>query len=109
MTPATFRKLALSFPDSTEEPHFERTSFRVKKKIFATMVSDGSEAMVKVVPALRCKDLLKEHPEVFFSHGYWTQKLGAIGVKLPKADAKLMRELLDGAWQGVAPKRARAK
>ena len=32
----TFRKLALSFPEATEEPHFEKTSFRVKKKIFAT-------------------------------------------------------------------------
>lgn len=31
-----FRKLALSFPEVTEEPHFEKTSFRVKGKIFAT-------------------------------------------------------------------------
>jgi len=32
----SFRKLDLSFPEATEEPHFEKTSFRVKKKIFAT-------------------------------------------------------------------------
>jgi hypothetical protein len=25
-----------SFPKATEEPHFEKTSFRVKKKFFAT-------------------------------------------------------------------------
>ena len=31
-----FRKLALSFPEATEGPHFEKTSFRGKKKIFAT-------------------------------------------------------------------------
>ncbi len=31
-----FRKLAMSFPETTEEPHFEKTSFRIKKKIFAT-------------------------------------------------------------------------
>ena len=31
-----FRKLAMSFPDVTEEPHFENTSFRMSKKIFAT-------------------------------------------------------------------------
>jgi predicted DNA-binding protein (MmcQ/YjbR family) len=31
-----FRKLALSFPEATEEPLFEATSFRVRKKIFAT-------------------------------------------------------------------------
>lgn len=30
------RKFALSFPEVTEEPHFEKISFRIKKKIFAT-------------------------------------------------------------------------
>jgi hypothetical protein len=28
----TFRKLALSLPEVTEEPHFEKTSCRVKRK-----------------------------------------------------------------------------
>ena len=37
MTIAAFRKLALSFPNSEELPHFEKTSFRVNKKIFATL------------------------------------------------------------------------
>mgnify|MGYP003577946137 CR=1 FL=1 len=32
----TFRELAMSFPNATEEPHFEKTSFRINKKIFAT-------------------------------------------------------------------------
>jgi predicted DNA-binding protein (MmcQ/YjbR family) len=32
-----FREFALSFPGTEESPHFEKTSFRVKKKIFATM------------------------------------------------------------------------
>ena len=27
-----FKKLALSFPGTEESPHFEKTSFRVKKK-----------------------------------------------------------------------------
>jgi predicted DNA-binding protein (MmcQ/YjbR family) len=32
-----FRQIALSFPGTEELPHFEKTSFRVKKKIFATL------------------------------------------------------------------------
>ena len=44
MTPKAFQKLALSFDEAHEEPHFERTSFRVGKKIFATMKPDGSDA-----------------------------------------------------------------
>lgn len=30
------RGFTLSLPETTEEPHFEKTSFRVKRKIFAT-------------------------------------------------------------------------
>jgi hypothetical protein len=37
MTQEEFRKMALSFENSEELPHFENTSFRVKGKIFATM------------------------------------------------------------------------
>lgn len=33
----TFRQLALSFPETTEEPQFEKTSFSVNKKIFAAL------------------------------------------------------------------------
>jgi hypothetical protein len=32
------REIALSFPESIEEAHFEKTSFRIKNKIFG----DGS-------------------------------------------------------------------
>ncbi len=44
----TLRKLALSFPNVTEEPHFEKTSFRVKKKIFATYDSKKQRACIKL-------------------------------------------------------------
>jgi len=33
----TCRELALSFPEATEAAHFEKPSFRVAKKIFATL------------------------------------------------------------------------
>ena len=29
---ATFKKIALSFAETTEQPHFEKTSFRIGKK-----------------------------------------------------------------------------
>jgi len=46
MTPLAFRSFALSLPEASEPPHVERTSFRVGKKIFATMTADELEAMV---------------------------------------------------------------
>jgi len=44
----TFRELALSFPEATEEPHFEKTSFRVKRKIFATYDEVKKRACIKL-------------------------------------------------------------
>lgn len=44
----TFRKLVLSFPETTEEPHFEKTSFRVKRKIFATYDDKNKIACIKL-------------------------------------------------------------
>jgi hypothetical protein len=47
----TLRTLALSFPEATEEPHFEKTSFRVKKKIFATYDAATGLACLKLSEA----------------------------------------------------------
>jgi hypothetical protein len=43
-----FRKLALSFSNTTEEPHFDKTSFRVNKKIFATFDEKNNHAVLKL-------------------------------------------------------------
>lgn len=102
MSPVAFRKLALSMEGASEQPHFERTSFRVGKRIFATMSADGKEAMVTVKPVERCWLLIDADPAAFFDHGGWTQRNGALGVRLAKADAKLLRELVREAWQRIA-------
>ncbi len=46
----TFRQLALSFAGSTEAPHFEKASFRVAKKIFATLDAKNRMACIKLSP-----------------------------------------------------------
>lgn len=48
VTIETLRKLALSFPNATEEPHFEKTSFRVNKKIFVTFDERDNRAVLKL-------------------------------------------------------------
>jgi hypothetical protein len=106
MTPEALRQLALSLPEAHEAPHFERTSFRVGKKIFATMTPDGSEAMVKLASPDDVEGLLSSEPSVFFSYGTWTVRNGALGVRLAKVRPAMMRELVTGAWRSIAPKRA---
>ena len=104
-----FRKLALSFPEAHEEPHMARTSFRVGKKIFATISEDQTEGVItKVEPRERLYALAEEHPKQFFTMGGWS-RMGALGVKLAHADEKLVRELLEASWRRIAGKRALAE
>ena len=44
----TFQRLALSYPNATEQPHFDKTSFRVRKKIFATVSLKDNKAVLKL-------------------------------------------------------------
>jgi predicted DNA-binding protein (MmcQ/YjbR family) len=74
MTAKEVRTIVMSLPEAEEKPHFERTSFRVGNKIFATMTANGTEAMVTVKPRERLYALIKEHPNAFFSYGGWTER-----------------------------------
>lgn len=45
---AAVRRFALSLPETTEEPHFDMASFRVRGRIFATVPADGTRLHVFV-------------------------------------------------------------
>jgi hypothetical protein len=48
VAPADLRRIALGLPEAIEAPHFEATSFRVNKKIFATLGEAKDRAVVKL-------------------------------------------------------------
>lgn len=50
MSTKTFKELALALPGAEELPHFDKTSFRVNKKIFATLDAQKSLACLKLTP-----------------------------------------------------------
>lgn len=103
MTAAALRKLALALEGAHEEPHFDRTSFRYAKRIFATMTLDGEQAMVHV-PLEAVPMMLDSDPEVFFAYGKWTTNHGAMGIRLPKIDPKVMKALLTDSYRQVVEK-----
>lgn len=43
-----FKQLALSLEAVTEKPHFDKTSFQIKKKIFATLNAKEHRATIKL-------------------------------------------------------------
>ena len=102
MTPGAARKLALALPEAVEQDHHGRPSFRVGGRIFATLRDadhinvmldhDGIRTAVEQDPG-HCEEV------------WWGRRLTAVRVDLRAADAGMLAELLEDAWEGKAPKR----
>jgi hypothetical protein len=105
MTPDDVRALALALPETTEQPHFERTSFRVAGKIFATMPPDGETANVLLGEEdARAAAEATDGVELL----WWGRRLSGVRVVLGKVDPQVLSELLEDAWYRRAPRRIAA-
>jgi hypothetical protein len=103
MTPAAFRRLALSLPDVIEASHMGHPDFRACGKVFATIgYPDARYAMVKLTPEQQAK-LVACSPKAFAPvPGGWGRK-GSTNVVLAAADRAAVKGALELAWANVAP------
>lgn len=94
------RYLALSFPDTTEEEHHDRPSFRVAGKIFATLPDDehinvmlDAEAahIATVITPGACEKL------------WFGERLTGVTVRLDAAELDMLAAVLTAAWRRKAP------
>jgi len=96
------KEISLAFPETMEKPHFEKTSFRVRKKIFATYNVKDHKA---------CLKLSEEEQSVFSSLSKGSiypvpNKWGAQGwtfFELSSVTLALMHDALKCAYKEVAP------
>ena len=102
MTPDDVRAFALALPGTVELPHHERTSFRVGGKIFATMPPDG--ASVNVLLGEEDSRAAAEESPDWVELLWWGRRLSGVRVDLAQADADILTELLEGAYQQRAPR-----
>jgi hypothetical protein len=105
MTPAEFRKIALSLPETEERSHMSHPDFRVAGKIFATLGYPGkTRGMVKLSPEDQ-HYLSKDYPDVFIPvKGAWGRR-GATSVHLKAAKKEILAKAIEAAWRNNAPKR----
>jgi hypothetical protein len=104
MTPADFRKIALSFPEASESAHMAHPDFRVGGKIFATLGYPDEEHGMVVLPPEEQARLAKSHPKVFApAKGAWG-KSGSTTVRLDVVDKATLRHAMEIAWRKRAPK-----
>lgn len=98
------RELALSFPEVTEEPHFEKTSFRVNKKIFATYDSRENRACLKLSETDQYIFSAADKGVIYPVPNKWG-KQGATFVDMKNVKLKLFTDALTKSYCQVAPKK----
>jgi predicted DNA-binding protein (MmcQ/YjbR family) len=103
ISPKTFRELALSFAEATEQPHFEKASFRVKKKIFVTLDEAKSIACVKFSATDQSVYCLIDETLIWPVPNKWG-KQGWTLINLKKIKKDLLKDALKDAYCSVAPK-----
>ena len=94
--------LALSFPEVMEAPHFVKTSFRVRKKIFATLNKEKMNLVVKLPildQSVFC-DMMSEIVQPVA--GGWGKK-GWTSVDFETIPHEGLKDLLTTAYKEVAP------
>ena len=100
----TFRSIALSFPETTEQPHFEKTSFRVQKKIFATLDIAKARACIKLSEIDQDVFSSLQREAIFPVPNKWG-KQGWTFIDLDEVGTDILNDALQTAWSGVASKK----
>jgi len=86
----------LGLQDAVEQDHHGRPSFRVDKRIFATLWDERHMNVMLDEPGIMTA--VADHPGEC-SEVYWGKRLAAVRVDLDSADGALLIELLEDAWE----------
>jgi len=103
ITVSAFQKLAVTFPEVEVAPHFEKISFRVRKKIFATLDIANKRVCMKLSEVDQSVFSTKDKAIVYPVPNKWG-KAGWTFFELSKVNKNLCLDALQTAYCEVAPK-----
>ena len=111
MSPDTFRRIALSLPETSESAHIAHPDFRVRDKIFAMRhdLHEGRWSIWCKAPPGAQQALVGSDGDRFFVPPYVGHH-GWIGIDLAvEQDWELVASLIEDSYRMTAPKRLLAQ
>ena len=109
MTPADFRRIALSLDGAEESPHMGAADFRVGGRIFATLAAQAQGyGNLMLTPEVQ-SEFVAESPNVFIPVAGGWGRMGATHVRLSEANEDLLAGALRTAWKILLDKNASSK
>src|SRR2546428_9271170 len=107
VTIAFFKKLALSLPEAKEHPHFENVSFKVKKKIFATLSEKNDRCCLKFSEIDQSSFCSFDKTVIYPVPNKWGKQGGTL-ISLSKISEEMLVDALTTSYCEVAPKKLSA-
>lgn len=98
MTQEEARRLALALPEVQEAPHFDRASFRVRGRIFATLPPKG-DCVVLMLPLEIQSAVMDAHPSKIRPLAQAWQSRGSTELVLDGISGDELAGLLASAWR----------
>jgi hypothetical protein len=109
MTPADFKRIALSLDGAEEGAHMGAVDFRVGGRIFATLAS-AKEGYGNLMfsPQLQA-EFIKKQPKLFLPIAGGWGRMGCTHVRLPETTEKSLATALRAAWKLRLEKNSRKR
>lgn len=98
-----FRKMVLLLNNVEELPHFEKTSFRVNKKIVATLDVKAKRVVVKLSEIEQSVFGAYDKTAIYPVNGAWG-KQGWTIIELDKVKKEVLKDAIQTSYNNVAPK-----
>jgi hypothetical protein len=108
VTAETFRQMALSLPGVIELPHFDRASFRVNKRIFATLDEKKKIAVLMFSPLEQSVFCSFDKAIVYPVPGGWGRQ-GSTIFELDKIKKTMLKDALTVVYNEIVAKSKKKK
>ncbi|HEY2034013.1 MAG TPA: MmcQ/YjbR family DNA-binding protein [Rhizomicrobium sp.] len=104
VTPAQLKKIALSFPETSEKPSYGKPSFFVAKKFFTRYRKDDN-SLVFIVADIPTRDMMLElDPKTYFITDHY-KDYPSVLVRMERITPDELKLMLERRWRQIAPKK----
>ena len=104
VTPAQFKKIALSFPQTLEKESYGNQAIFVAKKFF-TRYRKNDDSLVLIVDSMETRDMMLElDPKTYFITDHY-KDYPSVLVRMERISTDELQTMLERRWRHIAPKK----
>lgn len=104
VTPAQFKKIALSFPETSEKSSYGNPAVFVAKKFFTRHRKDDN-SLVFIVADMHTRDMMLElDPKTYFITDHY-KDYPSVLVRMERITPDELQTMLERRWRQIAPKK----